>query len=161
MSLILEEASYREFYNRYKKGNPFAIISVYQGTKPLDINLANSKIFRRKIFDNGYDQIKVLGKFLEDEYPVELMIVFSPKEREHEFIRFILFFAKKYNQNGITIVDNNSDIWLYSTKQNSTLGSIGTKHILGNKFQQFLIDRLITDQMFRTFEIEKVKQVTD
>lgn len=161
MTLLLEEASYREFYKRYKQGNPFAIISAYQGTKTLDINRANTKSLRKKIFDNGYDQIKIVGKYIQDDYPLESMIVFSSPEREHEFIRFMIFFGKKYHQNCITIVDNNSNIWLYSTKQNSTIGAIGTKRLVSNNFQMFDIDVFIMNHLSRTFEIKEIKLVTD
>ena len=161
MNLILEEASYREFYKKYTEGNPFAIISAYQGTKTLDINRANTKSLRKAIFDNGYDQVKIIGKYIQDDYPLEAMIAFSPSDKEHEFIRFMIFFGKKYHQNGITIVDNNSNIWLYSTKQNSTIGTIGTKRLVSNNFQMFDIDSLIKNHLKRTFEIEGIKLVTD
>lgn len=159
--LLLEEASYREFYKRYSQGNPFAIISAYQGTKTLDINSANSKSLRRKIFDNGYDQVKIVGKYIQDDYPVEAMIVFGKSETEHDFLRFIIYFGKKYHQNAITIVDNLSNIWLYSTKQNSTIGGIGTKILLSNNFQPFDINWLIIEHLKRSFIIKGIKLVTD
>lgn len=161
MKLIVEAASYAEFYKRYTDGKAFAIISVYQGDKTTSINDANTKSFRTKVSNMGYDYIRVMGKYAEDESPNEFTVVFCNETDVKDFIRFILFFAKKYHQNSVTIIDEDSNIWIYSTKTDGTYGGTGTKYLQSGKFQRYEIEDLILRQFKRTFEVNQIKVSVD
>ena len=158
--MLLLEASYKEFFQRYEKDMPFGIISASQGDLPESTNQANNKILRRKIADEGYDQVRVIGKYPESNAEFESMIVFCGDKDEKEFVRFLLFFAKKYEQNGIIYVDSENIIWKFPTRTNSTWGGIGSKIRL-DKFYMFDVEKLIDDFSKRTYEVEKVRVVTD
>lgn len=158
--LLLEATSYKEFLRRYKKNSPFAIISAYQGSADKDTNIQNNKILRHKLSDENYDCVKLMGHFNEDSYYYESMIAFSTPEREEDFLRFLIFFAKKYNQNHIIFVDSNNMIWQYSTSTTSTIGGIGQKNRL-YKFKTYDIYEIVDLYMKRTFSVDMVKVVTD
>lgn len=159
MELILE-ASYKEFMKRYQKGYPFALISAYRGDIDKNTNIANNKILRKAMQDEGYDVIRVLGHYQENDDNLETMIAFSSPENEENFLRFLIYFGKKFYQNGIIFVDSSNNIWIYSTKQDSTYGSIGSRKRL-DKFQFFDIDELIQLFSKRTYNVDAVKIVND
>lgn len=159
--MILEEASYKEFMQRYKKGKPLAIISAFQGDIAKTTNIANNKTLRRKITDEGYDQLRVIGKYAEDDAPLESMIVFCyDVDKENDFLRFLLYFARKYRQNGIVFVDSDNNIWIYATKPDSTYGASGSRIRL-DKFQVFDIKNIIDFFAKRSYEVDAVKIVND
>ena len=130
--MLLLEASYKEFFQRYEKDKPFALISASQGDLPESTNQANNKILRRKIADEGYDQVRVIGKYPESNAEFESMIVFCGE----------------------------NIIWKFPTRTNSTWGGIGSKIRL-DKFYMFDVEKLIDDFSKRTYEVEKVRVVTD
>ena len=158
--MIIEAASYKEFHQRYEKGRPFAIISAWQGGLSFSSNLSATKVLRQKISDQGYEQIRIIGRYLESDEDTESMIVFGEPGKDDDFLRFLIFFAKKYRQNQVTFVDSKSLIWHYATRSDSTIGAIGSK-IRVDKFQPFDISNLITAYSKRTFDVEMVRVIND
>lgn len=159
--MILEEASYKEFMQRYKRDSSFAIISAYSGDVNISTNIANNKTLRRIIKDEGYEQLRVIGNYIEDNTPYESMIVFCPDNvEENTFLKFLLYFSRKYRQNGIIYVDKENNIWIYATRTNSTFGASGSRIRL-DKFQVFDIKNLIELFTKRTYEVDAVKIVND
>ena len=159
MELILE-ASYREFMKLYRKGYPFAIISAFRGDLDKKTNVGNNKTLRKYIASEGYSMLRVSAHYEEDYSYQESMIVFYTPDKESEFLRFVLYFGKKFYQNGIVFVDSNSDIWLYSTRSNSTYGSSGSRLKL-DKFIFSDIDKLLDTFSRRTYEVDSVRIITD
>lgn len=159
--MILENASYKEFMQRYERGMAFALISAYRGDMNYATNVANNKTLRRIIKDEGYDQLRILGGYIEDKSSYEAMIVFCPEGcEENEFLKFLLYFSRKYQQNGIIYVDKENNIWLYSTRTDSSFGASGSRMRL-DKFQVFDIKNLIEMYTRRTYEVDAIKIVND
>lgn len=164
MKQFLLETNFTEFRNNYKKGNAFAIISAFQGNVDVSKNKMNNIELRKKIILQGYKVINVIGRYQESDSYYENMIVFCDEpERYKEFVRFLLFFGKHYYQNSIIIVDTDSNIWEYSTRQNSTIGAVGTKR----RYDKFLnmsnneVEGLIRMFTRSTYELEFIRVVTD
>ena len=164
MKQFLLETNFTEFRNNYKKGNAFAIISAFQGNVDVSKNKMNNIELRKKIISQGYKVINVIGRYQESDSYYENMIVFCDEpERYKEFVRFLLFFGKHYYQNSIIIVDTDSNIWEYSTRQNSTIGAVGTKR----RYDKFLnmsnneVEGLIRMFTRSTYELEFIRVVTD
>ena len=164
MNKLLLEANFTEFRNYYEKGIPFALISAFQGDVDVSQNKKNNVTLRKKIREQGYSMINISGKYVESDDYYENMIVFcNDSSRYKEFVRFLLFFGKHYYQNSIIVVDDDSNIWEYATRQNSTIGAIGTK----KRYDKFLnksnneIENLVRMFTTRTYELDYVRLVTD
>ena len=161
---ILVEANYREFQSRYKDGVPFAIISAFQGNVSLSQNKSNNITLRKKIIEMGYDTIRVIGHYQETDGVYESMVVFCKDPQTYdEFLRFLIFFAKKYYQNSIIVVDKEKNIWEFATKQGSTVGAIGSKR----RYDKFLnlsnteFNNLLRMFVERTYFLDSIRVVND
>lgn len=164
MKEFILEANFTEFRNRYERGKPFAIISAFQGGVDVSQNKKYNVELRKKIIEQGYQVIKIMGRYQESDSYYENMIVFCDDvTRYKDFVRFLIFFGKHYYQNSVIIVDADSNIWEYATRQNSTVGVIGTKR----RYDKFLnmsnneVENLIRMFTQRTYELEYVRIVTD
>jgi hypothetical protein len=162
MKELIVEANYTEFRNRYEKGRPFALISAFQGDLDYSSNKKNNIFLRSKIKEQGYDQIRIQGHYQEDDQFHECMLVFCDGDYK-EFVRFLIFFGKRYFQNSVIVVDPDSNIWEYATKANSTIGGIGSK----KRYDKFLnasnleLDAIITKFSRRTYELDYIRIVQD
>lgn len=161
---LLVEANYTEFRKRYKKGNPFALISAFQGDSDVTQNKQNNVFLRTKIKEQGYDMIRLLGRYMESDGQYESMMVFCDNPDNYkDFVRFLLYFGKRYYQNSVIIVDADSNIWEYATRQGSSAGALGSKkrydkNMNGSNSE---LDDLITQYTRRTYELEAIKVVND
>ena len=161
---LLIEANYTEFRKRYKKGNPFALISAFQGDLDATQNKQNNVFLRTKIKAQGYDMIRLLGRYMESDGQYESMMVFCDNQDNYkDFVRFLLYFGKRYYQNSVIIVDADSNIWEYATRQGSSAGALGSKkrydkNMNGSNSE---LDDLITQYTRRTYELEAIKVVND
>lgn len=161
---LLIEANYTEFRKRYKKGNPFALISAFQGDLDATQNKQNNVFLRSKIKAQGYDMIRLLGRYMESDGQYESMMVFCDNPDNYkDFVRFLLYFGKRYYQNSVIIVDADSNIWEYATRQGSSAGALGSKkrydkNMNGSNSE---LDDLITQYTRRTYELEVIKVVND
>lgn len=161
---LLIEANYTEFRKRYKKGNPFAFISAFQGDLDATQNKQNNVFLRSKIKSQGYDMIRLLGRYMESDGQYESMMVFCDNPDNYkDFVRFLLYFGKRYYQNSVIIVDADSNIWEYATRQGSSAGALGSKkrydkNMNGSNSE---LDDLITQYTRRTYELEAIKVVND
>ena len=164
MKQFLLETNFTEFRNNYKKGNAFAIISAFQGNVDVSKNKMNNIELRKKIISQGYKVINVIGRYQESDSYYENMIVFCDEpERYKEFVRFLLFFGKHYYQNSIILVDTDSNLRAYSTRQNSTSGAVGTKRRSDKFFTMSNneVEGLIRMFTRSTYELEFIRVVTD
>ncbi len=164
MKEFITEANYKEFRTRYKKGIPFALISGFKRDLDVAQNKKNNITLRSNISNQGYDMIRIIGRYRESGDYYENMIVFCDKaENYKEFVRFLLFFGKRYYQNSVIIVDPDSNIWEYATRADSTVGGVGSK----KRYEKFLgaatteIDNLIDMFTIRTYELDNIKLVQD
>lgn len=164
MKTLLTEANYQEFRKRYEQGRPFALISAFQGGLDTSQNKKNNLALRSKIGAQGYDMLRIIGSYKESDDYYENMIVFCDKaENYKEFVRFLLFFGKRYNQNSVIIVDPDSNIWEYATKTDSTVGGVGSK----KRYDRYLnmstteLDNLIGMFTRRTYELDFIRLVND
>ena len=161
---LLIEANYTEFRKRYKKGNPFALISAFQGDLDATQNKQNNVFLRTKIKAQGYDMIRLLGRYMESDGQYESMMVFCDNPDNYkDFVRFLLYFGKRYYQNSVIIVDADSNIWEYATRQGSSAGALGSKkrydkNMNGSNSE---LDDVITMYTRRTYEIEAIRVVKD
>lgn len=162
--MLLVEANYQEFRKRYESGKPFALISTFQGDLDVSMNKKNNITLRKKIREQGYDMLRVIGSYQEsDEYYENMMVFCDKPENYKEFIRFLLFFAKRYNQNSIIVVDPDNNIWEYATRTNSTVGGVGSKR----RYDKYLnaspneLDNLIRMFATKTYELDMIRVVTD
>lgn len=164
MSELILEANYTEFRKRWKKGLPFAFISAFQGDLDVSQNKANNVYLRKKIKEQGYDAIRFLGHYKETDGYYENMIVFSDKpENYKEFIRFLIFFGKKYFQNSVLVVDAEQNIWEYATKQGSSAGALGSKRRYDKSMNgsNSELDDLLVQYTRRTYELDNIRVVQD
>jgi hypothetical protein len=161
---LLIEANYTEFRKRYKKGNPFALISAFQGDLDATQNKQNNVFLRTKIKAQGYDMIRLLGRYMESDGQYESMMVFCDNPDNYkDFVRFLLYFGKRYYQNSVIIVDADSNIWEYATRQGSSAGALGSKkrydkNMNGSNSE---LDDVITMYTRRTYELEAIRVVND
>jgi hypothetical protein len=161
---LLIEANYTEFRKRYKKGNPFALISAFQGDLDATQNKQNNVFLRTKIKSQGYDMIRLLGRYMESDGQYESMMVFCDNPDNYkDFVRFLLYFGKRYYQNSVIIVDADSNIWEYATRQGSSAGALGSKkrydkNMNGSNSE---LDDVITMYTRRTYELEAIRVVND
>lgn len=161
---LLIEANYTEFRKRYKKGLPFALISAFQGDLDVTQNKQNNVFLRSKIKSQGYDMIRLLGRYKESDGQYESMMVFCDSPDTYkDFVRFLLYFGKRYYQNSVIIVDADSNIWEYATKQGSSAGALGSKkrydkNMNGSNSE---LDDLITQYTRRTYELEAIRVIND
>ena len=162
--MLLVEANYQEFRKRYENGRPFALISAFQGGLDVSLNKKNNITLRKKIKEQGYDMLRIIGSYQENDEYYENMIVFCDKpENYQEFIRFLLFFGKRYYQNSIIVVDPENNIWEYATKTNSTVGGVGSKR----RYDKYLnmspneLDNLVKMYAHRTYELDMIRVVND
>ena len=161
---LLIEANYTEFRKRYKKGNPFALISAFQGDLDATQNKQNNVFLRTKIKAQGYEMIRLLGRYMESDGQYESMMVFCDNPDNYkDFVRFLLYFGKRYYQNSVIIVDADSNIWEYATRQGSSAGALGSKkrydkNMNGSNSE---LDDLISQYTRRTYELEAIKVVND
>ena len=162
--MLLIEANYQEFRKRYEDGKPFALISAFQGDLDVSLNKKNNITLRKKIKEQGYDMLRIIGSYQESDDYYENMIVFCDKpENYKEFIRFLLFFAKRYYQNSIIVIDPEGNIWEYATRTNSTIGGVGSKR----RYDKYLnasvneLDNLIAMFTKRTYELDSIRIVND
>lgn len=164
MKELIVEANYTEFRKRYASGRPFALISGFQGDMDVSQNKKNNITLRKKMKDQGYEVIRVLGGYIESGSFYESMIVFCDKaENYSEFIRFLMFFGKRYYQNSFFVVDPDNVIWEYSTRPDSTIGGVGKKV----RYDKLLngtpneLDALIEKYSKRTYQLNAIRVVTD
>lgn len=161
---LLIEANYTEFRKKYKKGNPFALISAFQGDLDATQNKQNNVFLRTKIKAQGYDMIRLLGRYMESDGQYESMMVFCDNPDNYkDFVRFLLYFGKRYYQNSVIIVDADSNIWEYATRQGSSAGALGSKkrydkNMNGSNSE---LDDVITMYTRRTYELEAIRVVND
>lgn len=162
--LFTEEANYQEFRKRYKTGVPFALISAFQGGLDISQNKKNNVVLRKKIREQGYDCLRIIGSYIEDNDYYESMLVFCDKpENYKEFIRFLLFFGKRYYQNSFIVVDPEQNIWEYATKTDSTIGGVGSK----KRYDKYMnaspseLDAIIYKFSMRTYELDAIRLVND
>lgn len=160
MKEFIVEANHQEFYKRYKRGKPFAIISASRGNFTKTENKNNNMLLRKYIKKEGYDMIRVIGHYQEDDDYSECMVVFAEPEQEKDFIKFLLFFGRKYFQNSIILVDKDSNIWQYSTKQHGTMGAIGKKTRY-DKFYFSNFDSLIDMYCRKTYQMDAIRIIND
>lgn len=161
--IILTEANYTEFRERYKDDVSFALISGFQSNVSLEKNKKNNITLRKIILKEGYDLIKVVGSYQESGNYYEYMIVFCNNSEYKSFIRFLIFLAKKYYQNSIVAVDPDRNIWEYATRQDSSVGAMGSK-IKYDKFKNSSINelnRIIALYTKRTYSLDYIKRITD
>ena len=164
MKELIVEANYTEFRKRYKKGLPFAIISAYRGDLDASQNKQNNVFLREKIKNQGYDMIRLIGRYIESDGVYESMIVFSDNADNYkEFIRFLLYFGKRYFQNSVIVVDSDSNIWEYATRQGSSAGALGSKkrydkNMNGSNSE---LDDILTMYTRRTYELEAIRVIND
>ena len=161
---LLIEANYTEFRKRYKKGLPFAFISAFQGDLDATQNKQNNVFLRSKIKSQGYDMIRLLGRYKESDGQYETMIVFCDSPDTYkDFVRFLLYFGKRYYQNSVIIVDEDSNIWEYATKQGSSAGALGSKRRYDKNMNgsNSELDDVITMYTRRTYELEAIRVVND
>ena len=161
---LLIEANYTEFRKRYKKGLPFALISAFQGDLDATQNKQNNVFLRSKIKSQGYDMIRFLGRYIESDGQYESMMVFCDNPDNYkDFVRFLLYFGKRYYQNSVIIVDADSNIWEYATKQGSSAGALGSKRRYDKNMNgsNSELDDLIVQYTRRTYELEAIKVVND
>ena len=164
MKELIVEANYQEFRKRYKKGLPFAIISAFQGDLDATQNKQNNVFLREKIKNQGYDMIRLMGRYIESDGTYESMIVFCDNaENYKDFIRFLLYFGKRYYQNSVIVVDADSNIWEYATKNGSSAGAMGSKRRYDKNMNgsNSELDDLITQYTRRTYELEAIRVIND
>lgn len=164
MRMLLTEANYQEFRKRYEEGRPFALISAFQGGLDASTNKNNNVVLRKKIQQQGYDCLRVMGSYKEADDYYENMIVFCDKAENYtEFVRFLLFFGKRYNQNSVIIIDPDKNIWEYATRTDSTVGGVGSK----KRYDKYMnastteLDALIERFTRRTYELDNIRLVND
>lgn len=164
MKELITEANYQEFRKRYEQGRPFALISAFQGGLDTSQNKQNNITLRKKIKEQGYDCLRVIGSYREADDYYESMLVFCDKpENYKDFIRFLLFFGKRYYQNSFIVVDPEQNIWEYATRSDSTVGGIGSK----KRYDKYLnaapleLDAIIYRFSQRTYELEAIRLVND
>lgn len=164
MRELILEANYTEFRKRWRMGLPFAFISAFRGDFDKSTNMKNNAFLRKKILEQGYDAIRLLGHYVESDGYYESMIVFSDSpERYKDFIRFLIFFGKRYCQNSVVVVDSEQNVWEYSTKQGSTAGGLGTK----TRYEKSMngsnseLDDLIRRYTRRTYELDNIRIIQD
>ena len=99
----------------------------------------------------------------EDTVEVQLHLQCEKEKMPRNFVRFLLYFGKRYYQNSVIIVDEDSNIWEYATKQGSSAGALGSKRRYDKNMNgsNSELDDVITMYTRRTYELEAIRVVND
>lgn len=160
--ILLTEVYDFEFKSRWKPGRRFVLNSAWQGKLDVVQNQVNTKYLRRKMREElNLEVLLITGKYAESLEPVECMVSFPQDDVDNEMLRrFFYFYGRKFQQNAIIFVDENSIIWTLPTRPSSTFGQIG-RLIRGPKFVIQDFSFLVQKFMHLTYEMDRVKIPTN
>ena len=147
-SEFLNEASLNRFYNHFRNNKPILIVTASRADQDNKTNNKNNNEIRKQVrlAGFGYNRVKGTYKELIDDVltPVEddTVIVYGSNQKEDILYNLGLSLGKKYNQDSILFIGSKTNFkpTLISTRNDGSLGPIGTKHTLGKFHPQSISD---------------------
>lgn len=136
----VSEASLGRFYQHLNNpDNVIAIFTAYRNENPKSENEKNNSFLKKFIKNAKFGFVRMEGGYVEKTDGSEIDVtdeisfaIFTSKDREEELFNFATSMGKKYKQDSILFVDNSKDAYWVSTRDDSTVGPIGSKKHLGD-----------------------------
>lgn len=136
----LNEASLGRFYNHLNNpNNVIAVLTAYRNEKTKEENEKNNNFLKKFIKSAKFGFVRMEGGYVENTEGKEVDVtdeisfaIFTSKEREKELYNFVVSMGKKFEQDSILFVDKDKKAYWVSTREDSTVGPIGSKKILGD-----------------------------
>ena len=140
---FVNESSLNRFYSHLKNNTPFMIITASRSDCSKKQNDANNKFLRSKAKLAGFGYNRVKGTYKETiikdgkEVVVDVeddsIIMYGSINTERILLNFGMAMGKKFNQDSILFFGKFTDYKpaLIATRNDTELGRIGNKHILG------------------------------
>ena len=162
----ISEASLGRLYQHIGK-DAILMISANRSELGKSENRANTNTLKRyiKAANFGYNRVKGGYKEkTEDGSMVEVeedsFLVYADKDKEKTLYKFGIALGKKFNQDSILFVSTEGKAQFVSTRQDSSLGPIGTKKNLGN-FSFNSISQYYTKIGKKSFTIQTITEGED
>ena len=158
---FLNEASLNRFYFHLQSNKPILIVTASRADIDNHTNNINNDELRKKVRLAGFGYNRVKGTYKElinGELKVvedDTIIVYGNDSKEKILYNLGLSLGKKYNQDSILFIGSKTNFKpaLISTRSDSTIGPIGSVHILG-MFQPQSISDVMTIIKGKTYHFD-------
>lgn len=143
----INEASLSRFYQHYSKGEPIAFISADRGENTPQENKANYQKLKNYVKMAGFGYNRIKGGYVEENgkrvVDESSLVIYATPEREKELLKLVMSLGVKFKQSSIMFIDTKGDVSWISTRDDSWIGTIGTRKRLG-KFKTNNINDFFT-----------------
>lgn len=157
---FLNEASLSRFYQHYQNKEPILFISADRSENDKTQNNKNFELLKRHIKLSGFGYNKIKGGYIENGKRIDSensLVIYASHDQEQELLDLGMSLGKYFKQDSIMFIDNNNNVYWISTRNDSSIGSIGTKKKLG-KFKTNQINDFFTKIGNKIFKFDELKE---
>lgn len=161
---LITESRLERLRQHLDQHHPIAFISSQRSdVSDHENNLAYNELNRSiKLTHFGYNRIK--GGYVEEngnEVEERSIVLYGKQTDENKLLNFAIALGIKFNQDSILFIDTKGNCELVSTRDDGSIGPIGSTYKLSSKFTMNSIDQFFTRIGHKKFRFKELEECTD